>query len=75
MIVYNVVFGFNRTTLIMTKPKTDTSRETRIEDEIIVDCYGEAERAMRWYYYLEDRLEFPFTSLEKATVSVSSPAL
>jgi len=46
----------------MAKPKTDKSREERIDGEIIVDCYGEAERAMGWYYYLEDRLEFPFTA-------------
>lgn len=56
----------------MAKPKIDKSREERIDEEIIVDCYGEAERAMGWYYYLEDRLEFPFTPLEKALVSVSS---
>lgn len=46
----------------MAKPKIDKSREERIHDEIIVDCYGEAERAMGWYYYLEDRLEFPFAA-------------
>jgi hypothetical protein len=28
--------------------------------EIIVDCYNEVERAMGWYYYLEDHLNFPF---------------
>jgi len=28
--------------------------------EIIVDCYGEDERAMGWYYYLEGKLAFPF---------------
>ena len=46
----------------MPKPKIDKSREARIDEEIIVDCYGEAERAMGWYYYLQDRLEFPFTA-------------
>lgn len=55
----------------MPKPKLDKSRETRIEDEIIVDCYGEAERAMGWYYYLEDRLEFPFAAKCSATRSIS----
>ena len=40
-------------------------------DEIIVDCYGEAERAMGWYYYLENRLEFPFTAKCIATRSIS----
>jgi hypothetical protein len=28
--------------------------------EIIVDCYGEDERAMGWYCYLQDKLTFPF---------------
>ncbi len=39
----------------MPKPKLNKSREQRIHDEIIVDCYDETERAMGWYYYLEDR--------------------
>ena len=30
--------------------------------EIIVDAHDECERAMGWYYYLEDRLQFPFTA-------------
>lgn len=38
----------------MAKPKkTDKFREKRIDEEIIVDCYGEAGRAMGWYYYLQ----------------------
>jgi hypothetical protein len=28
--------------------------------EIVVDCYGEEERAMGWYCYLQDKLTFPF---------------
>jgi len=28
--------------------------------EVVVDAYDETERAMGWYYYLEDRLDFPF---------------
>jgi hypothetical protein len=28
--------------------------------EIIVDCYGEEEGAMGWYYHLQDKLTFPF---------------
>ena len=28
--------------------------------EIIVDAYDETERAMGWYYYLQDDLKFPF---------------
>lgn len=28
--------------------------------EIIVDAYGPEEQAMGWYYYLEEKLHFPF---------------
>lgn len=38
----------------------DKAREHRIEMETVVDAYGSEERAMGWYYYLEDKLEFPF---------------
>lgn len=30
--------------------------------EVVVDAYGPEERAMGWYYYLEDALCFPFTA-------------
>jgi len=46
----------------MEKPERDEEREERIENEIVVDAYGEGERAMGWYYYLEDQLAFPFTA-------------
>ena len=42
------------------KPKRDEAREERISMEIVVDCYDESERAMGWYYYLEDKLTTPF---------------
>ena len=38
----------------------DDSREHRIDMEIVVDAYGEEERAMGWYNYLDDTLAFPF---------------
>ena len=44
----------------MAKPKRDPIREDRIQNEAIVDTYGPEEQAMGWYYYLEDRLRFPF---------------
>ena len=47
----------------MTKPKRDPKREKRITMDIIVDAYDEQERAMGWYYYLEDQLHFPFTAI------------
>ena len=44
----------------MRKPRISSTREQRIAAEIVVDAYGEEERAMSWYYYLEEKLEFPF---------------
>jgi hypothetical protein len=52
-------------------PRQDTSkaspreeaREQRIANEIVVDAYGPEEQAMGWYYYLQDRLVFPFTAV------------
>jgi hypothetical protein len=38
----------------------DKNREERIDMEVVVDAYNEDERAMGWYYYLEDKLQFPF---------------
>ncbi|MGA7499410.1 MAG: calcium-binding protein [Isosphaeraceae bacterium] len=43
-----------------TKPERDETREERISMEIVVDTHDEEERAMGWYYYLEDKLTFPF---------------
>lgn len=39
--------------------------------EIVVDCYDRHEVAMGWYYYLEDRLQFPFTATCIAQRAVS----
>jgi hypothetical protein len=44
----------------MKKPRRDPIREGRIHNEAIVDAYGPEERAMGWYYYLENQLRFPF---------------
>jgi hypothetical protein len=43
-----------------TKPKRDETREERITMEIVVDAYNEEERAIGWYCYLGDTLNFPF---------------
>mgnify|MGYP002777159226 FL=1 len=40
----------------------DEERETRIMMEVVVDAYGPEERAMGWYYYLQDTMQFPFTA-------------
>ena len=42
--------------------KTDPDREHRILMEAVVDAYGSDERAMGWYYYLEGKLNFPFSA-------------
>ncbi len=40
----------------------DASREERIKTEIIVDAEDKEDRAMGWYYYLDDNLNFPFNA-------------
>jgi hypothetical protein len=44
----------------MNRIEKDDVREERITNEIIVDAYGPEEQAIGWYYYLEERLAFPF---------------
>ena len=44
----------------MARLKENTAREQRIETEAVVDAYNSEERAMGWYYYLEERLKVPF---------------
>ncbi|MEM7593979.1 MAG: calcium-binding protein [Cyanobacteria bacterium P01_A01_bin.83] len=44
----------------MSEVALDDIREERIMMEAVVDCYDESEQAMGWYYYLEDRINFPF---------------
>jgi hypothetical protein len=44
----------------MTKARRNHHRENRIREEIIVDAYGPEEQAVGWYYYLEDKIHFPF---------------
>ena len=38
----------------------DKERDNRIHDEIIVDCNGDEEVGMSWFYYLQENMEFPF---------------
>lgn len=52
--------------------KTDEAREHRIHMEIVVDAYGEEERAMGWYCHLQDKLTFPFLA-RCITRRVTSP--
>ena len=55
----------------MAKIKTDQDREHRIIMRIVVDAYDEIERALGWYYYIEDNLHFPFlaTCISRRAIS------
>src|SRR2546426_12142905 len=57
----------------MAKSKRDPVREARIQDEAIVDAYGPEEQAMGWYYYLKDKIRFPFQAKCIAVKAVSPP--
>ncbi len=54
----------------MAKSKKDRIRENRISDEVIVDASGPEEQAMGWYYYVDDKIRFPF----RAKCIASTPA-
>lgn len=43
----------------MKRAKRDPVREDRIHNEAIVDA-GPEEQALSWYYYLENKVRFPF---------------
>ena len=58
----------------MTKSKKDPIREERIHNEVVVDAYGAEEQAIGWYYYLEDKIRFPFQA-ECVVAKVVSPLL
>lgn len=55
----------------MAKARRNPDRENRISEEIIVDAHGPQEQAMSWYYYLEDKLRFPFHAQCIASVPIS----
>ena len=44
----------------MAGTREQPAREHRILFEIVVDAYDESERALGWYYYLEEKMDFPF---------------
>jgi len=44
----------------MNKVEKDEEREYRISMEAIVDAHDDEEQAMGWYYYLDDKMHFPF---------------
>lgn len=55
----------------MTRLKENKARERRIEMEIVIDAYNAMERAMSWYYYLEEGLKFPFKARCKSKREIS----
>ena len=75
-----------RSRSVPSRRRKDRRREARIVDEIVVDAYGPEERALSWYYYLEEHLRFPFTAIcvarratsplrvgEKVTITALAP--
>lgn len=58
----------------MNRIAEDLEREERIIDEIVVDAYDEIERALGWYYYLQDKLYCSFKA-ECIEIRLSSPLL
>jgi Calcium binding len=56
----------------MSRPAKDEEREERIHTEVVVDAYGSEERALGWYTYLSDTLEFPFPA-RCVTIRRTSP--
>ena len=55
----------------MPKPRINREREHRITMEIVVDAYNEEERAMAWYYYLEEQRTFPFEARIRQAMAAS----
>jgi hypothetical protein len=49
----------------------DAEREDRILFEIVVDAYNDTERALGWYYYLQEALSVPFDATCTSTFSTS----
>jgi hypothetical protein len=44
----------------MAQSQQDPEREERITMEVVVDAYDAEERSMGWFYYLQDKIQFPF---------------
>jgi len=58
----------------MKRPQKDPVREDRIHNEAIAAANGPEEQAMGWYYYLDDRIRFPFQA-KCIAAKVVSPLL
>jgi hypothetical protein len=53
------------------KPRKNRIREERIHNEVIVDAYGPEEPGLGWYYYLENKIQFPLSARCMAAKVVS----
>ncbi len=53
------------------KLRKNRIREERIHNEVIVDAYGPEEQALGCYYYLENKIQFPFSARCMAAKVVS----
>lgn len=57
----------------MPNVERDENREHRIKTEVIVDAEDKEDRAMGWYYYLDDNLNVPFmANLKKKSRKTSA---
>jgi hypothetical protein len=54
----------------MKKSRKDPVREDRIHNEAIVDASPD-EQALSWYYYLENKIRFPFQATCRAAQVIS----
>jgi hypothetical protein len=54
----------------MNRSRKDQVREERIHNEAIVDA-GPDEQALSWYYYLENKIRFPFQAKCRAAKVIS----
>ena len=50
----------------------DKAREDRIIFDIVVDAYDDTERAMGWYYYLQDELRTPFATVWLLALNITA---
>jgi Calcium binding len=59
----------------MSSVELDDTRENRIKTEILADTEDKEDRAMGWYYYLDDCLNFPFNAkcMKKGRGKSASP--
>ncbi len=55
----------------MSRVRENKAREHRIEMAAVVDAYNSEERAMGWYYYLEERRKVPFKARCKSKREIS----